>query len=204
MGSYVNFSLDSNGALTTTPASGFESYKIRVVSDSTTRGTTNTSFSQLFGIGDNYVADAATGIVVNPTIMTDQSKLALGQLDTSVAAGQPVLTAGDNRGAITLANVATKTMDFADYGTLKSINSTLSQYAGTVLANTGIQASQTSQLSQDASSLKSAVDQKQADASGVNLDEELSNMIVYQNAYAAAGRVIKVAQDVYDTLLQII
>jgi flagellar hook-associated protein 1 FlgK len=204
MGSYVNFSLDSNGALVTTPASGFENYKIRVISDSTARGSTNTSMSQLFGIGDNYVADAATGIAVNPAIMTDQSKLALGQLDTSVAAGQPVLTAGDNRGAIGLSNVATKTIDFADYGTLKSINSTLGQYAATVLANTGIQASQVSQLSQDANALKSAVDQKQADTSGVNLDEELSNMIVYQNAYAAAGRVIKVAQDVYDTLLQII
>lgn len=38
--------------------------------------------------------------------------------------------------------------------------------------------------------------------SGVNLDEEAANLIQYQQAYAAAARIITTAQQVFDTLLQ--
>ena len=202
MGSYVTFSLDSDGALVATPASGYESYKVRVVSDSTQRGTTGTSLSQLFGIGDSFTANAAHGVDVHPAIASDQTKLALGKLDTSGLLGTSVLAAGDNRGAQALAAVANKPITFANFGNLKSITSTLGQYGGMILSNAGILASQVDKLAKDNSALRDEIDRRQSDTSGVNLDEELSNMIVYQNAYAAAGRVIKVAQEIYDLLLQ--
>jgi flagellar hook-associated protein 1 len=199
---YMSFSLDSDGALVTTPASGYESYKIRVISDSTQRGGTGTSLSQLFGIGDSFTAKAANDLQVNPVIANDQTKLALGQLDTSGLLGTSVLAAGDDRGAQALSAVATKPVSFANFGGLKSISATIGQYGAMILSNTGVIASQVEKLAQDNISLRQEIDQRQSDASGVNLDEELSNMIVYQNAYAAAGRVIKVAQDIYDVLLQ--
>lgn len=202
LGSMVNFSLDSNGKLVTTPASGYEDYQVRVVSDSTSRGATGTSLSQLFGLGNSYTAKAASNLGVNPVVQNDQTKLALGQLDTTAALGTPALAAGDNTGAQALAKVADLPIKFADFGDLKSITTTLGQYGATILSNTGIQASQAEQLAKDNTALRQEIDQRQSDASGVNLDEELSNMIVYQNAYAAAGRIIKSAQDIYDALLQ--
>ena len=36
---------------------------------------------------------------------------------------------------------------------------------------------------------------------GVNVDEELSMMIQYQNAYQGAARVMSAAQQMYDTLI---
>jgi len=39
---------------------------------------------------------------------------------------------------------------------------------------------------------------------GVNIDEELANMIQYQNAYQGAARVMQSAQELYDTLLGIV
>ncbi|HKJ73838.1 MAG TPA: flagellar basal body rod C-terminal domain-containing protein, partial [Alphaproteobacteria bacterium] len=202
MGGKVTFSMDSNGALVETPAPGYEGYGIHVVSDSTSRGATGTSFSQLFGLGNPYTADAANGLGVTSTITNDQNRVALGTLDTTAAVGNYALAAGDNSGAQALANVANQTVNFADFGDLKSIHGTLNQYAAMVLSNAGLKAAQADQLTQDAQSLSQEINQRQSDASGVNLDEELSNMIVYQNAYAAAGRVIKTAQDVYNSLLQ--
>jgi flagellar hook-associated protein 1 FlgK len=38
--------------------------------------------------------------------------------------------------------------------------------------------------------------------SGVNLDEEAANMLRYQQAYQAAAQVIRITQDMFETLLQ--
>jgi flagellar hook-associated protein 1 FlgK len=41
------------------------------------------------------------------------------------------------------------------------------------------------------------------DVSGVNLDEEASNLLKYQQAYQAAGKIMQVADTIFDTLLSI-
>lgn len=41
------------------------------------------------------------------------------------------------------------------------------------------------------------------DVSGVNLDEEAANLLKYQQAYQAAGKVMQVASTIFDTLLSI-
>ena len=40
--------------------------------------------------------------------------------------------------------------------------------------------------------------------SGVNVDEELANLILFQNAYQASARVITVAQQLFDDLIAMI
>ncbi len=41
------------------------------------------------------------------------------------------------------------------------------------------------------------------DVSGVNLDEEATNLLKYQQAYQAAGKVMQIANTIFDTLLSI-
>ena len=43
-----------------------------------------------------------------------------------------------------------------------------------------------------------------ASISGVNLDEELANMILLENAYAASARIINTTAEMYDILLSIV
>ena len=45
--------------------------------------------------------------------------------------------------------------------------------------------------------------QSQQDVSGVNLDEEASNLLRYQQAYQAAGKVMQMASTLFDTLLSL-
>ncbi|HEY2594383.1 MAG TPA: flagellar basal body rod C-terminal domain-containing protein, partial [Chloroflexota bacterium] len=46
--------------------------------------------------------------------------------------------------------------------------------------------------------------QKFNSTSGVNIDNEMGNLIVLQNAYAANARVMSVVQSMMTTLLQIL
>ena len=39
--------------------------------------------------------------------------------------------------------------------------------------------------------------------SGVNIDEELSNMVVFQNAYQASARIVQTANEMFDILLNL-
>ena len=51
-----------------------------------------------------------------------------------------------------------------------------------------------------------AVDQAmqvQQSLSGVNLDEEAANLLRYQQAYQAAGKMIQIASTVFQTLLDL-
>ncbi|MGV8893105.1 MAG: flagellar hook-associated protein FlgK [Burkholderiaceae bacterium] len=49
----------------------------------------------------------------------------------------------------------------------------------------------------------SLVVQAQQSVSGVNLDEEASNLLRYQQAYQAAGKVMQIASDMFDVLLSL-
>ena len=51
-------------------------------------------------------------------------------------------------------------------------------------------------------SLTSATEQQQSE-SGVNLDEEATNLLRYQQAYQAAGKMMQIATQLFDVLLSL-
>lgn len=60
------------------------------------------------------------------------------------------------------------------------------------------------QITSDAqASLASEAEKSQNAVSGVNLDEEASNLIRYQQAYQAAGKMISIANTLFDTILNL-
>ena len=52
-------------------------------------------------------------------------------------------------------------------------------------------------------SLEIALETQFGSLSGVNLDEELSQLVILQNAYAASARVTTTVSQLFDELLQI-
>jgi flagellar hook-associated protein 1 len=52
-------------------------------------------------------------------------------------------------------------------------------------------------------SMVSQTQQAQQAVSGVNLDEEAANLMLYQRSYQAAGKAIQIASTLFDTLLQL-
>ena len=101
---------------------------------------------------------------------------------------------GDNRNALALANALGKGL--LD-GSTTSVNDAASRLVGRV----GVAARQ-AQASRDAQSVvkQESIDSRES-VSGVNLDEEAANLIKYQQAYQAAAQMIRVASDLFDSLL---
>lgn len=203
MGGTCSFALNADGSLSQTSANPANS--LGVASDSTSRGTTGLSLSALFGIGDQQAANFASGFAVNPALAGAPQNLAFAQLNISStsAAGDNVVGHGDSSGALALQNVGTATQSFAASGNFAPRNATLGDYAASFYQDVAL-ASQTATSNQTAQDDRlQEAQSRAANVSGVSLDEELTNMTTYQQAYSAGARVLSVVQQLYDTLLQI-
>ncbi len=204
LGNYFNFTLGSNGELTYSETANYTDLKLEVVSDTTDINGTGISFTEAFGIGDQHKANAASDVKIDAAIKADPNLLALAVFDTTGAIGDVVLTDGDQRGALAFQKLETSLVSFSAAGELKASNVTLSQYVARFLGNAGLQAQRAQNLEEDNIALQQEVAQRNADVSGVNMDEELANLVVYQNAYSAAARVLSSVQELYDNLLAVV
>lgn len=201
LGNFLTFSMDADGALITTPQPGFEDYTLQVNGDTTDRGGTAVSFTGLFGVGPRYDMDTAREVSVVSRVAANRNLLSLAQYDTSAAAGTPVITIGDSRGALAFQTLESQVVSFDAAGRLGALGLSLSQYSATVLSNTGLVAAQAQDGALDNFALAREIENRLTEVSGVNLDEELANMVIFQNAYNAAARLISAAQEMMDALL---
>ena len=204
-GGAATFSLSSTGALTMTPSSGYSGDTLAVTSNSTSRGTTGVSLSQLFGLGTQQTVAQASTFAVNPALTQGSATLAFAQpqITSSTAAGDTVAASGDNSGLLALQNLSNTQLKFPSAGGLNAQTNTLGNYASNFYQNvaTVTQATQTNATT--ASDQLTEAQSQQSQVSGVNLDQQLSNMILYQQAYSAGARILQAANSIYTTLLQI-
>src|SRR5690606_37972763 len=102
VGLYGQFSLDANGALSFSGSAPLDA-TLSVTQDLTQQAVGGESISSLFGLGGLERSGRAGQFSLDPAIAADPTKLGLARLDLTVAAGQPVLRAGDGAGALALA-----------------------------------------------------------------------------------------------------
>ena len=199
----ATFALDANGQLQVTPGAGYERYELEVRLDTTQRGTTGESFTSLFGIGTGEALARASNFSLTTNVAGSAERLAFAQSTLSAATvlGTTVVTPGDNRGLLALQDSLNRPQAFAQAGALPARTASLTDYAAAFY--------------QDISSRTSAIDfnknaqntrltnaqQTQSRVEGVNLDEELEKMMVLQQAYNAGARLITLAQQLYQELL---
>jgi len=111
----------------------------------------------------------------------------------STAAGVP----GDNTNANKISRLANTTI-----GTLG--NETFSGYYSGIVATVGSTNQNTSDSLTYNNNLLSQLQASCASVSGVSLDQEATNLMMYQNAYEAGEQVIKVAGELVQSLLALI
>jgi flagellar hook-associated protein 1 len=80
-------------------------------------------------------------------------------------------------------------------------NNVTDAYAST-LAEIGIRVQSSGLASDQSTAIQKDAVARQSNLSGVNLDEEASRLIQYQQSYQAAAKMLQVAQSLFDTLLQ--
>jgi flagellar hook-associated protein 1 FlgK len=198
------FALGSDGSMKFTPSAGNSSDTLNATADTTQRGNTGMSFTELFGIGANQAAMQAKGFSVNANMIASPSSLPFAQsnLTSTTVAGDSILGSGDARGLIALQNLANSRQNFVAAGGMGAQVSTLTDYAANFYQDVSTRSNAASTASTTQSDRLSEAQARQSSESGVNLDEELSNMMIYQQAYSAGARMLQVGQTLYDTLLQ--
>ncbi|WP_295545315.1 flagellar hook-associated protein FlgK [uncultured Pseudacidovorax sp.] len=73
-------------------------------------------------------------------------------------------------------------------------------YAG-LIARVGVRAQGAKYAAQVSSAIATSTETARANSTGVNLDEEATKLLAYQQAYQASARVIQIAQNIFDSLL---
>lgn len=196
LGDFGQASLDERGRLRFEPHARLSGATLSIPSDSTGRYGSGRSFSAMMG-----VTGAASGLDkarVQPDMLTTPAKLPLALLN-DVAPGEKALGAGDTRGASAFVERLSNGVDLGREGV-----STMATYASKILGRAGLEASQARSRLEDSTARRDDAINRRDNFSGVNVDEELAQMVVLQNSYAAAARVLTSAQDMYDALLGMI
>ncbi len=103
---------------------------------------------------------------------------------------------GDNRNALALAGLQTSALLAGGSATLQDAYAQLVSEIG----------NKTRELQVNASAQDAVINQTEfteQSLAGVNLDEEAANLIRYQQAYQAAGKVLQIAASLFDSILDI-
>jgi flagellar hook-associated protein 1 FlgK len=103
---------------------------------------------------------------------------------------------GDNRNALALAGLQSKMM-------LDGGAETLQGAYAQIVSDIGNRAQEASVNSAAQTSLLGSVETARQSGAAVNLDEEAANLMRYQQAYQASGKIIAIAGQLFDTILQL-
>jgi flagellar hook-associated protein 1 FlgK len=205
MGGAATFTLNADGSIASANSALYSDCSLNVTADTTSRGTTGMSFSTLFGLGAGAPAAQAQGFSMTQAAASNPARIGFGTpaIAAGTVAGDSIISAGDNSGAIALQNVINDSRSFKAAGGIAAQTASLSDYAATFYQNlsTVSNAVTANQTTQD-DRLAEAQSRLQAD-SGVSLDEELMSLSSYQQAYAAGARMLTVVDQLYKTLLDI-
>ncbi len=176
---------------------------------------TNRGFSHYFGLNNFFVEadvdDTLTNSAINLEVRTDivgnPNLISLGGLvQTAVQTGEPPLytyerLVGDNSTILRMANFSNTILSFSEAGGLGQSNQTISAYLAQIIGTAATSASGKESDDRNAQLLLEGYETRSNSVSGVNLDEELANTIIYQNAYTASARITNIAQELFDVLL---
>ncbi len=138
-------------------------------------------------------------ISVNPALLADPSRLVL--YGSGVAAGDAA------RPNFILQQLTSAQFSFSPItgfgSTLVPYASDLPPYLRQVLSQQGEAADNAASLSRGQDVVVNALKQRAAEQSGVNVDQEMANLLSLQTAYAANARVMSTVKDMLDVLMKI-
>ncbi|HWL24558.1 MAG TPA: flagellar hook-associated protein FlgK [Ureibacillus sp.] len=135
---------------------------------------------------DNSGNITAGNIYVSDSLIKDPNKIAASN---SVGA-EP----GNGKNALNLANVK-----FATIAALDDVS--VQTYFEGLIGQLGVDGQQAYRLTYNAQTLQQAVLERRASVSSVSLDEEMTNMITFQQAYNASARMITVIDETLDKII---
>ena len=166
-------------------------------------------FGHFFGLNDLFVpgGGGATDLRVREDLAANPGLLARTRLD--VDPGPPAIGrlggAGDNRGAQALARAFDTGVATAARGSLPAGSFRLADHAAELVAVQAVAAERAGdEADLSTASWRETLRRGSSSIAGVNLDEELSRLVLFQEAYSVSARVLAITNQLFDELLAIV
>jgi flagellar hook-associated protein 1 FlgK len=164
-------------------------------------------FAHYFGLNDLFapIAGDIGRIEVRDAIAAAPSMLASAMLDVEPGAPPTAVLGGegDNRGLQGLADAFEARLGSVARGDLPARDTDVAGYLRDLVGVTAIKAVRNeASLSADQAIVDHLTEQNSA-VSGVNLDEEMAKLVLYQQAYTVSARIIQMTDRLFDELLAI-
>jgi flagellar hook-associated protein 1 FlgK len=140
------------------------------------------------GGGVFFIGTGARDMEVNPNIV--------GNLDLVAAASDALTVPGDNRKAIEISNLQYQ----LKMGGTQSYN----DYYSAIVRDVGNEVLKSEASYNHQSDMMVQLENQRESVSGVSLDEEMINLLKFQNAYTAAAKLITSADEMIQTVLQML
>ncbi|MDR2124500.1 MAG: flagellar hook-associated protein FlgK [Desulfovibrio sp.] len=156
-----------------------------------------TGLAAALGINTFFTGDNADTFAVRNDLFTNTNLINAGRLN-----GAGEINKGDNVTALEITGLTTKQVSIGTYWD-RPTTQTLADYYGNIVTKVGSDTVSTKFVSASETAMATDLYNRQQEISGVNLDEEMSNLIKFQASYKAAAKLITTADEMLQTLLSL-
>lgn len=198
-GAPEQLSFSQNQLATATVVSDGSGQRLQIThgQDSTMQAT-GTLLSQL-NIGPAAL-NTSTYITVPTDIQQNPSLMSRGQVQYNASTNSYYVGSSDNTITQQLADFMSNPLSLPSSGGLSQGNLSLPQYAADIIATSSTAASNNNTQLTYQQALVNNLSNQQGEVSGVNLDQQLSDLLTYQQSYSASAKVISTMQQLFQVL----
>ena len=158
-------------------------------------GEDTTGILAALGLNTFFTGFDAANIAINQELRHDPKKIAAGKID-----GASEGNVGDNDTAKAIAKLADMKVRISTMWQITN-NQSLNQYYNSVVAKVGADTLASKSAAAYSKALNDDLEERQSAVAGVNLDEEMTNLIKFQHSYTAAAKLITTADQMMQTVL---
>jgi flagellar hook-associated protein 1 len=165
----------------------------------------NSNVLAAFGINAFFTGSGSGDMGVNDTISLNKNVIAAAQVGSD-----GTMASGDNNNAFAITDLQSASMSISQWNcdringnTQGSIISTIEDYYHSMVGAIGIVSASVSRDRSFGEMMVNELSNIRDSISAVSLDEEMTNLIKFQHAYAAAAKLIGVADEMLNTLLEL-
>jgi len=165
----------------------------------------NSNVLAALGINTFFQGSDARGIAVNEGIIGNKNNIAAAKVDSSGEFAE-----GDNTNALEISDLQYQDRTIRQWtyseGTAAAediTNTTLDEYLHMLVSSIGVKSQSMQRTMEYKETIQNELTTARDNISAVSLDEEMTNLIKFQQAYTAASKLISTADEMLDTLLEV-
>lgn len=147
---------------------------------------------------------SAGNLAVRTDLQGTPALISRGTMQYNSDTGQYYLSSGDNTTTLAMISAMGAKNAMSSAGDITAGSYSFAEYASAIISVVSTNASHSKDQQTYQTTLGQSLNKQYTSYSGVNLDEEVSNMINFQQAYSASAKVISTLQEMLDTLVNII